>query len=121
MIVTKNENVVWFDVDGTIIRRPKPGAAEGMLIPTGNAIEFERNGTTERLVPMMTHINLLKEFHNRGFHVIVHSHSGWKWAETVVTKLGLEPYVDEVKSKARDYVDDLDANAWMQRLFISTE
>jgi histidinol phosphatase-like enzyme len=65
--ILEQENIVMYDVDGTLIRPVENYARE-----------------VDEISPDLWHINLLKNHHRRGFFIIVWSHSGWKWAKDVV-------------------------------------
>lgn len=132
MIVNSSELRVLFDVDGTLV--------EELIIPsttflTGKTVNLERESreaatvSTVMLTPpgasdptphkvLTKHIDLLKSYHQRGYQVVVHSAGGYQWAHQVVTNLGLTKFVHEVATKPLKYVDDVDANGWMQIVFI---
>lgn len=89
---------VSFDVDETLVR------FEGK-----NLIRHEK------------HIEAIKRHYYRGHHVRVHSAGGGDWAKLVVKLLGLEEFVHEAVAKDSWYVDDLAADAWMERYYIPEE
>lgn len=114
MITIKNEDVVWIDVDDTLVMWPdnpfQPG--EGLL-------QFDQYNQTVWLKPNEKNIKLLKNYYERGYFVIVHSANGYNWASEVVTKLLLRSCVNMVFTKPMKYVDDLPAEEWMQRVYIN--
>lgn len=109
-IYIKNDRVVCFDCDGTLIVQGKPDDER--------AIAFVHYGV-ERFVPHKAHIEALVEAKREGKFVIVWSHRGSEWVNEVIKKLGLENYVDLMMPKPTAYVDDLPADEWMNRVFIS--
>ena len=115
MRVTENDNVVYFDIDETLVMWAWPKEFDGQ------AIKFDNFGYETMLLPHQKHIDLLKQFKVRGHHVIVHSQGGWQWAKEVVKVLGLENWVDEAKSKPKWIVDDLPATAWTTRHYIGLD
>lgn len=121
MNVVKNEVIVCFDVDDTLVLWGKgPGSAyydsyekykNGLTYSPNPLIEFINpyDSSLNYLKPHIRHIELLKQYKGRGFYVRVWSAGGWEWAESVVKTLGLEDYVDSVETKPSKYVDDLQA------------
>lgn len=109
MRVTENDNVVCFDVDDTLVMWSWPEEFNSQVVT------FNNFGFPANLVPHQKHIELLKQFKARGHYVIVWSQGGWEWAQEVVRLLGLEGFVDEVKTKPKWIVDDLPASAWVKR------
>lgn len=112
MKVLKHENLVYIDVDNTLVMWPSEPFERNGGMP------FTSYGRTVFLVPHEKQIHLLKSYHDRGYYVIVHSAAGWEWAEHVVNVLMLTPYVHEVRSKPSKYVDDKPASNWMQKVYI---
>ncbi len=117
MIVTHSENIVFFDVDGTLI-----------VPPSGNPLDDHINiydPIEGKLIRQRVHkpmVRLLKEEHARGSYVVVWSRGGHAWAESVVRALGLELYVHQVMSKPLAYFDDLPVDEWLKyRVFLSPD
>lgn len=104
MIVTENENVCYFDVDSTLIFKETKYYNE--------AISLDYYGETWYIRPHLAHVEFLKSLKSRGYHVIVHSANGWKHALNVVNALGLQEYVNEVKTKSIKYIDDRPVEEW---------
>jgi hydroxymethylpyrimidine pyrophosphatase-like HAD family hydrolase len=59
------------------------------------------------------YITLIKQFHARGQGIVVWSAGGYNWAQTVVTTLGLESYVDVILCKCSWFADDQPASEFM--------
>jgi phosphoglycolate phosphatase-like HAD superfamily hydrolase len=102
MVVIENHNVVYFDVDGTLIESVNAG---GILVDCG---DFK-----ERVVPHEIHIEHLRRLKNRGYGIIVWSQRGYDWASAVVRALKIDHLVDAATSKPIRHYDDLPANQWM--------
>ena len=104
MEVVQNENIVYFDVDETLIT---------------STIEDGQDHKYRRKIDSVCEANVEQLIYHkrRGFHVTVWSANGYQWALDVVLALGLQTYVDVVKTKPRSYFDDKDANEWMQRAY----
>lgn len=83
MRVLKHERSVAFDVDETLVM-------------------WEGQSYT----PNQTNIDSLVRHAKRGHHVTVWSQGGWAWGLQIVKELGLEEYVDEVRTKFSWYCDD---------------
>lgn len=109
MKINKNELRVLVDVDGTLIKDD----------PSCTFQEFNYYNRLVYRIPMYDNIALVRAQKARGYEVIVHSANGWQWAEEVVNKLGLQDVVDEVASKPLKYLDDVKADEWMTRIFVS--
>jgi phosphoglycolate phosphatase-like HAD superfamily hydrolase len=105
-----NQLRVLIDVDATLVRGPRDGDLD----------IFYANyyGMETPQVPINSNIKLLIAYKARGFEITVHSANGVEWAEEIIGKLKLEKYVDWVATKPTSYVDDRDANDWMQRVFV---
>jgi beta-phosphoglucomutase-like phosphatase (HAD superfamily) len=112
MRVNTNENRVLIDVDKTLITNIETESLNG------DDVKLNYYGQTVYVKTIDKHIDLLKSYKARGYEVIVNSANGFLWAKEVVTKLKLTQYVDEVATKPSKYVDDKDANTWMQRVYI---
>lgn len=106
MIVIKNEWIIHFDVDDTLVM-----LGDKIYEPGDGKIRFEdpHDSTVLYLKPHSRHIKLLKDFKSRGFHITVWSGGGHDWAETVIKTLELENYVDIVMTKNTKFIDDLPA------------
>lgn len=110
MFKLPDANTVFFDVDGTLILHdvdcpPELMEAEGIPI-----VRKFGNGTIrEFFVPHQTHINLLKEFKEKGKVIVVWSQGGSDWCELVVHALGIVPWVDLIVNKPAWWVDDVPA------------
>jgi hypothetical protein len=110
----KNERIVTFDVDDTLI-------LWGDHKDDPNAIPIKDPYTDDvfYFLPHKKHIQLVSHFSNRGYYVIVWSAGGGLWANKVVDTLGIRKYVDDVMVKPLKYVDDLDCKEWMgNRIYI---
>lgn len=100
MMKIDNEHIVAFDVDQTLFMHNK-GYGFGIINPySGSFVEGYLN---------QEHFELLKQYKARGLFIIVWSKAGVLWAESVIKKYKLEPYVDLVVTKFDRYVDDLEA------------
>jgi FMN phosphatase YigB (HAD superfamily) len=98
MLIIRNDQIVEFDVDGTLILWNHPGSNEWL-----NGVPFKRH---------LAHIESIKRFHARNQYIIVWSDGGWEWAFYAVKLLGLEDYVDEVRSKSKWHFDDKPHSEW---------
>lgn len=108
--VLKAEHIVCYDVDGTLIRYKVSG---------GISISNPLTDEVHQVVEHKSHIDLLKSHSARGYYVRVWSAAGYRWAQTVVKKLGLEDYVDSIETKPALLVDDLEVNQiFPARVFI---
>lgn len=121
MNVIKNEVIVCFDVDDTLVLWDK------YLDPFNPQNEMKQfhNPYDDSYVYLklhVRHIDLLKQYKGRGFYVRVWSAGGWEWAESVVKTLGLEDYVDSIETKPSKYIDDLQASEILGvRVYIKDE
>lgn len=117
MNVIQSENIVYFDVDGTLVL-PASDRVLDTHINVYDTIE-------DKLIKLRVHepmVRLLREEQARGSYVIVWSRGGYVWAESVVKALGLETCVHQVMSKPLAYFDDLPIEDWLKyRVFLSPE
>lgn len=125
MQVYETDQVVCCDVDDTLVLWPEnhperfPGKSFAQPFEGSVAFFDPYDGSTNNLVPHISHTNLIKKYKGRGFTIIVWSAGGYKWAESVVKTLGLESFVDLVLTKPSRYVDDLLCQEWMgNRVYI---
>src|ERR1051325_5468494 len=115
MQVIQRDNMVAFDVDDTLVMWDIPEGYEH------ETIVFDHFGHPARMLPHYKHIELMKQFKARGHFVIVWSQGGHEWAKAVVDKLGIADCVDLVMTKPKWIVDDLPANAWTSRTYLSLD
>lgn len=97
-----NDPTVFFDVDETLVLWGKDYGKSN----DPEAKIFHLYGSDYRLVPHYKHVDLLKDFKQQGYKIIVWSAAGENWAKEVVNKLNLEKYVDHCLSKPEYFVDD---------------
>jgi hypothetical protein len=107
MIVTKREDIVFFDVDLTLVlpATSKHGKLIKVLDPVTKGFVLQRTHNNM--------IRLLKEARSRGSYVVVWSRGGWEWARNVVMALCLESYVDQIMCKPLVYFDDKKVDEWL--------
>lgn len=111
MRIIENDNIVNFDVDGTLI------VSCSNIHP--DVLLFNYYGIPRTARPHHQHIEFLLSLKARGYYVRVHSANGVQWAKNVVITLGLEDEVDEVCTKALKTVDDVPYDEWMgPRIYI---
>lgn len=112
MIEINNENVMFVDVDETLVTQN---------LAFSQAIDFDNYGIIERLFPIDSHIDFIKKSKARGRYIIIWSSNGHAWCKEVVTKLGLTEYVDMIMTKPVIYVDDSPMNKWAFRVFLEKQ
>lgn len=116
MIVVENNHSAFFDCDDTLVMWLWD---QDMI--NANKDEMVWVGTDKHktwVLPNKKHIELLKRYKAKGKIIFVWTQSGYAWGEAVVKALGLEEYVDFVLTKPEKYVDDLDANEWMEHVYL---
>ena len=118
MEILKEELRATFDVDETLILVSSKYEWEGLEDPV--VIKLDYYGQVRYRRIHQRHVELLKAHKERGFHITVHSNNGWRWAEEVVNKLGLAPYVDRIETKPQFTCDDKEdcgiARVWVDDL-----
>lgn len=117
MEIISNDHVVCFDVDETLIIWHWDQYKKTELSEANQLIDIKMDNYSTSVEPFKEHIELLKRYKAKGKFIIVWTQSGYKWGEAVVKALGLEEYVDLVLTKPEKYVDDLDANEWMEHVY----
>lgn len=111
MKVTKNEQILYCDIDSTLVFDCEKSHPEAIAANYYKEVRWVR--------PHHKQIEFLKTLKTRGFYVIAHSGNGHAWAEEIIKKLKLEKYVHEAKSKPVFYIDDLNSECWMgSRIYI---
>ena len=119
MRVIKNENVIFFDVDDTLVLWDREFNSPHYDTV---AITDPYDSKTVHLRPHEPHIKLLKNHFSRGTVIVVWSQGGFSWAKAVIDALGLQKFVHLVMSKPKSYVDDLPVERWMNdRIFIKPD
>lgn len=119
MNVVANEDVVFFDVDDTLVMWDKT--------PNDDAKTYvyvidPYDGKQMRLEVHTPHVKLLRNLSARGTAVVVWSQSGYRWASIIVSALDLQDCVQLVMTKPKSYVDDLPVTDWLKdRIFISPD
>lgn len=115
MQVVDNDHVVCFDVDDTLIMwlwdQDEREKHKDEMIPVGT------DKYQTYVLPHKEHIELLKRYKAKNKTIIVWTQSGYSWGHAVLKALGLEDHVDFVFTKPEKYVDDLNANEWMERVY----
>lgn len=109
MKVAKNDNLICFDTDDTLVTFKKIEGIEPIFIGSG---EFK-----QAVYPISEHVQAIKNSKTRGHYVVVWSQGGHEWAQQVVEALGLTEFVDLVMSKPAWIYDDLDPSEWMPKPF----
>lgn len=119
MQVINRENVIFFDVDDTLVLWD----VEKHCRDTQSVLVIDPyDGIPVRLAVHEPHVKLLMNHKARGTVIVVWSQGGYAWAEAVINALGLTDFVDLVMTKPRAYVDDLAVTAWMsERIYISPD
>lgn len=116
--VIRNENVVFFDVDGTLINHGQVPDRIGKHVSVYDAV-------TDTYLPMQAHepnIRLLLEEKHKGSYVIVWSRGGHEWAENVLKALNLFDKVNLIMTKPLVYIDDLPIEKWLPyRVFLEPD
>jgi len=125
MIVIPGNNIVFFDVDDTLIlwsptqeQLEKYGidiTCDKSMIPNWKSEPVPSGVWITRIVPHNVHIEELKKYKMRNHTVVVWSAGGYNWAKIAVKALKLEDYVDLVISKPTWIYDDLSAAEFMPK------
>lgn len=100
MKVIKNELMVACDVDDTILMWDTPH------LQGPNKVEIAFADGVVYLTPHQYHIDLLRMYKERGYHITVWSANGWRHAERACIALGLTDVVDVVQCKLMKHMDD---------------
>lgn len=117
-----SSNVVYFDVDDTLIKYfPKPNE-KLITIDYGFIVETKSYATSIQVAEHKKHTELLKSLKQQGKTIVVWSAASGAWAKAVGDVLGLTPFVDIYLDKPEYYVDDLDATEWARnRVWLKDE
>jgi hypothetical protein len=119
MKVIKNENIMTFDVDDTLILHlSEKELSKHTVLQVWDEIESKTIcvGINKPMV------RLLKEEIHRGNQVIVWSRGGYRWAASVLNALQLSDLNIIVMTKPLVYFDDKDVKEWLPyRVYLSPE
>lgn len=115
MKVIKSDNVIYFDIDNTLVMWNSP------LEVRNKAVKFDNYGWNEHLVPNYKMIDSLKRNSEKGAYIVVWSQNGYKWALEVVRQLGLTSFVDMVQSKPNLIFDDIAPQEFIKRAYINPD
>jgi predicted phosphatase len=116
MNIIKNETILPFDIDQTLIMYTKLDRLGG------NTVAIRYGGSTIHVRPNKKHIDLLRHHKERGYYIIAWSANGFEWANRVIEALELSDCVDLIMTKPKEYVDDKDVNDWMPiRIYIEED
>lgn len=126
MIVLRGNQIIFCDVDDTLVKWGTPTTEEEMkdAIPITCPISktyidnepIEVESWIEYLRPHKKHIEQIKLHKMRGHTVVIWSAGGAEWAEAVVKALNLENYVDLVIGKPTWTYDDLKFHEFMGKV-----
>lgn len=106
--MTGHEDVVFFDIDDTLILWGKAEESNVSFIEPYSG--FEEEGLRHD-----DHIERMKQHKALGHYIIAWSGGGGRYAEKAIEALGLSDYVDLCISKPMQYYDDMDAGDFMGR------
>ena len=132
MQVIRNERIICFDIDETLVLWGEAlvNTGEREALTTNEPRGARRyidvvdpyDGKTVTLRVHVPHVKLLANHLMRGTQVIVWSQGGYQWAEAVLNALGFGEDKILVMSKPFEYVDDLPVTEWLNnRLYISPD
>lgn len=114
--VLSSDNVVFFDVDETLVNWHIHENEENTITVSDPYIE-------DKLITLSPHqrnIDLLLRNYGQQRTIVVWSLGGALWAEAVVKALKLEKYVTLILTKPKIYVDDMDMGDWgSSRIYLS--
>ncbi len=118
MNVIKNDKVICFDVDDTLVLWEEQ---KGAVFPMSSIdIECPHDESMMTVYIHQPHVKLLKNHLSRGSTVLVWSQGGHAWAEAVIRALDINHENLYILSKPLTYVDDLPVTEWMKdRIYIS--
>lgn len=106
MNVVNASNVVYFDVDETLILWDAP--------PENKTLAINAWGITVNVAPSAETITRLVQHKAQGHYVVVWSQAGHEWAHAVLDGLKLIDYVNVCMTKPKWMYDDLSPQAWTQ-------
>lgn len=120
MQVLRNENVVFVDVDDTLVMHD-------LSINTHRPVDIVeiQDPIRARVIELRINkpmVRLLKEEKSRGSCIIVWSRGGYQWATNVVKALNLVEHVDQVMTKPLTYFDDKPVEEWLRyRVYLTPD
>lgn len=109
MKITESEQILYVDIDNTLVRDCK--TEDGVNIRIDVLDPYSSNTLVKS--KMLKNIKIVRDRKARGAYIIAHSANGYKWVVEVIKALNLEHIVDEAKSKPVGFLDDLESAEWM--------
>jgi histidinol phosphatase-like enzyme len=103
-----NDKIIYIDCDDTLVLQDFKSEEHQR-----DLIAFNDFGKIKWMPPNKKVVDDLKRYKKQKYTIVVWSQQGGGWAKEVVTKLGLEKYVDLVISKPLVFIDDLPAFVFM--------
>lgn len=112
MFVIPGDNIVFFDVDNTLIMwdPPEDQLDKAVDLPM---LESPYGQDFVKVVPHKAHLTMIQRHYQLGNTVVVWSKSGPRWAEHVVKFFNLQDYVHAVCGKPSCFYDDLKPEEFM--------
>lgn len=109
MYYVRNDRLVYFDCDDTLVMWDHPDRDRALYFPDPNYVTsmYSQGDPGYHLVPHRKHISKLKGYHRSGWFVVVWSAAGPEWAKSVVDTLNLRDFVSLVIGKPTVCYDDL--------------
>lgn len=104
--IVVSDKIVWVDVDDTLV------CWNLSSFPKEDQITVNHVNGPVQLVPHRYNINTIRKFWKLGYTLVVHSGSGYSWAEAVVKALNLEECITLILSKPKYFFDDYSADSW---------
>lgn len=105
MIVIRNDQTVYVDVDETLILWDCDPSHPDAFWIGGQCVRSHKK-----------HIDQVKKHKARGHQIVIWTQGGYDWAEQAVKLLKLEDYVDLVIRKPMWFYDDITASEFMPEI-----
>ncbi len=107
--IIKNESVVTFDIDQTLLMDVDENNWPGRKVQ----VYHKASHKFMTKIIHEPHLKLLIEQADRGMYIILWSQRGFEWARAAAIALEIMPIVDLIITKPRTYVDDKKCKEWM--------
>jgi hydroxymethylpyrimidine pyrophosphatase-like HAD family hydrolase len=114
MKLIENENVVFIDVDETLVHHVP--SSEWCPQQQTTPMKLNYYNMSFFVFPIKENIELLRAYKARGYTVFVWTNNGYRWGKEVINALDLNNYVDFVMTKPAKVVDDSAIQSWVQTI-----